>query len=106
MKKKNYKSSSVLRSILPGLCAFIFIAAMVISGLKDTRASVDEEGMRLAKESISRAVITCYAIENRYPQNFEYLKEYYGISIDESRYVVHYSAFAENLMPDVTIVRR
>ena len=46
----------------------------------------------------------CYAAEGIYPPNLEYLEEYYGLQIDETRYTVHYSAFAENLMPDITVL--
>ena len=106
MKKKKYRTSSVIRALLPGLCVFAAIAAMVFSGLRDTRNAVDQEEVRLAYDSINRAIVTCYAIESRYPASYDYLKQNYGVNIDESRYVVHYEVFAENLRPDVTIVRR
>ncbi len=46
----------------------------------------------------------CYAVEGRYPPDFDYLKKHYGILVDESRYVVHYRMFASNLMPDILVI--
>ena len=34
------------------------------------------------------------------------MKEHYGIQIDEERYLVRYEIFAENLMPDITVVEK
>ena len=48
--------------------------------------------------------MACYAAEGRYPPDLEYLKEHYGIQVDEGRYTVRYDAFAENLMPDITVL--
>jgi hypothetical protein len=107
MDKSNYKSSFV-RKILPYLVfimVFVLVLSFVLTGIKDTRRASDEEGLRIAQSSIQRAVINCYASEGKYPPTFEYLKENYGISIDESRYIVHYSIFANNIMPDVVVLR-
>lgn len=41
-----------------------------------------------------------------YPPNLEYLEDHYGIRVDEDWYAVFYSAFADNLMPDITVVVR
>ena len=48
--------------------------------------------------------MACYAAEGVYPPTLSYLEEHYGLQIDEERYTVHYSAFAENLMPDITVL--
>ena len=48
--------------------------------------------------------MACYAAEGFYPPNLDYLKDRYGLQIDEKRYTVRYTAFAENLMPDITVL--
>jgi len=48
--------------------------------------------------------VACYAAEGIYPPTTEYLVEHYGIQIDHSRYAVFYEVFAENLMPEITVV--
>ena len=106
MRKKKYRSSSVLRSLIPGLLLFAAIVSMVLSGLKGADGLVSDEGIKTARDSIYRAVVTCYSIESRYPDSYEYLKERYGVSVDETRYIIHYEIFAANIMPVITVVGR
>ena len=107
MNKKRYRTS--LRSrIMPYLIfavLFSFVLYFVITGLDEASAGSDAEGLRIAERSITRSVINCYASEGKYPPSFEYLKEHYGISIDENKYIVHYEIFAENFMPDITVLK-
>ncbi|MEZ4509295.1 MAG: hypothetical protein R2912_00570 [Eubacteriales bacterium] len=49
--------------------------------------------------------MTCYAVEGKYPPSLSYLYDNYGISVDESRYVVFYDVIAANLMPSVQVTR-
>ncbi|MBQ5667230.1 MAG: hypothetical protein IIV40_03545 [Oscillospiraceae bacterium] len=61
---------------------------------------------------ISAVVLFCfiYGITNLsegiYPPSWNYLEEHYGVQIDHSRYVVSYTVFAENLMPDITVLEK
>lgn len=48
--------------------------------------------------------MACYAAEGIYPPDLDYLKDHYGVQVDEERYTVFYSVFAENLMPDITVL--
>lgn len=101
MKEKKHL---VRKLWFPVLCAGIlvfFVAA--VSGLKDGNGAEEKEQL---EEAIRRSVITCYAAEGAYPPNFTYVKEKYGIMVDESRYLVVYDVFAENLMPDITVLER
>ncbi len=54
--------------------------------------------------ALRRAAVACYATEGIYPPNLDYLTDRYGIQIDENRYLVHYEIFADNLMPDITVL--
>ena len=88
----------------PVLCAgILFFFVTAVSGLKDGNGT--EERKQL-EEAIRRSVITCYAAEGVYPPDFSYVKGKYGIVVDESRYLVVYDVFAENLMPDITVLER
>ena len=54
--------------------------------------------------TLRRGCVACYAAEGIYPQDLEYLEEHYGVQVDGDRYVVHYEIFAQNLMPDITVL--
>ena len=75
--------------------------ASAVNGLdRDSR----EESKRQLEEALRRGCVACYAAEGIYPPDLDYLKEHYGIQEDEETYVVYYDIFAENLMPDITVL--
>ncbi len=73
-------------------------------GLKQVREEISVQGRTKLEDAVRRAAVACYAAEGAYPPNVEYLIEHYGLTVDESRYIVHYDIFAENLMPDITVL--
>ncbi len=84
----------------------VALAALLLFGtaVNDLRDGHSHEGVRQLEESIRRAAVTCYATEGIYPPTVSYLEEHYGIRIDRTRYGVFYEVFAENLMPEITVV--
>lgn len=84
-----------------GAVAILLFFASALNHLDAGRAAEDR---RQLEESLRRGCIACYAAEGVYPPTLDYLKEHYGLQIDEGRYTVRYTAFAENLMPDVTVL--
>ena len=62
------------------------------------------ENRRQLEQALRQGCLACYAAEGVYPPDLAYLQEHYGLQVDETRYSVRYSAFAENLMPDITIL--
>ena len=82
---------------------FLAVLAVTLLGLSDARRAVHSGGLRAAAEAVRRAAVTCYAIEGAYPQSYEYLKEHYGVRVDERLYAVEYSVFASNIMPDIAV---
>ena len=54
-------------------------------------------------DTVHNAALTCYAVEGAYPNDLEYLRTHYGLAYDQSRYLVTYSAFASNLLPEIYV---
>jgi len=107
MNKESYRPS-LIKKLLPYIVflgLFVLVLHFVLTGLAEASSASDAEGMRIAEESIRRAIINCYASEGIYPPTFQYLIDYYGIRIDEKKFIVHYEIFAENIMPEVTVIR-
>lgn len=88
--------------VLPLAAALLLMGfAGAVNGLdRDSR----EESKRQLEEALRRGCVACYAAEGIYPPDLDYLKEHYGIQVDEETYVVYYDIFAENLMPDITVL--
>lgn len=64
------------------------------------------ESLKQLDSSIRKATMTCYAAEGVYPPTVQYLVDNYGIQLDESRFVVFYEVFGDNLMPNITVLER
>lgn len=101
MRRRRHWSAlgGLVLPVVAVLALVLFTAAL--NGLESGRA---EEDQRQLEETIRRSCAACYAAEGVYPPNLAYLEERYGVQVDEDRYAVFYTAFAENLMPDVTVL--
>ena len=101
MKRRRF-AARLVKALLPaaaaGIAAWLFFA-----GLTDLNAGQSEQGVQQLEEALRRAAVSCYAAEGRYPPEVAYMQQYYGVQIDESRYMVHYRVFAENLMPEISV---
>ena len=84
----------------------VAVLAICLYAIRSVSESNAGRGRELLETSIRRACTACYAVEGCYPQDIAYLQEHYGLQVDEERYVVFYSIFAENLMPDITVLER
>lgn len=67
---------------------------------------MDEQAASALKESVIQAAVQCYAVEGVYPESVDYLEQNYGLYINHKRYIVSYSAFASNVMPDVQVLEK
>ena len=104
MDKNSYKARPKILYYVFFVAIFAAILYFVLTGLSIAGENSVSEGQKIAVNSITRAVINCYASEGMYPPSYEYLKEHYGLSIDENKYIIHYMIFAENIMPDITVL--
>ena len=105
MRRKKSGLFTLLRGVLlPVIAAAALLwFATAVDSLDSGRS---QEDLRQLEETLRRSCVACYAAEGVYPPNLEYLEDHYGIRVDEERYAVFYSAFADNLMPDITVVVR
>lgn len=99
LKKMNGKA--VLFTVLA-----VCIVAFFLVALQNLESGHKREGKEQLEAAIRRSAVACYAAEGIYPPDIEYLVEHYGIQIDSEKYVVMYEVFAENLMPDITVLEK
>lgn len=103
MKREENVLGRMLRLLALPLAAALLLMgfAGAVNGLdRDSR----EESKRQLEEALRRGCVACYAAEGIYPPDLDYLKDHYGVQVDEERYTVFYSVFADNLMPDITVL--
>ena len=97
------RALSAAKAIIVVVIAAVILACFFI-GISNLQGGADDEGREQLEDSIRRTAAACYAAEGIYPPSIDYMKEKYGLQIDENRYYVDYIVFAENLMPDFTIL--
>jgi len=89
---------------------FVLLAAGVLALLLLALSRLDrgrsQEDIRQLEQVLRRTAVACYAVEGVYPPDVAYMREHYGLTYDESRYVVHYNLIASNFMPDITVMER
>ena len=95
----------LIRGNVPVLL-FLVILCALLYGFRTASDTSRAEAKRIAEDSIRRAVVSCYALEGRYPDSYEYLRDHYGLRIDEDRCIIHYEVVASNIMPDITVIER
>ena len=85
--------------------AFALLAAVFLLALGAAARRGEASEIEMVTAAIQRGIVTCYAVEGKYPRSLSYLYEHYGVSVDESRYAVSYDVIAANLMPSVRVSR-
>ena len=98
------REHGLLRDFWLPVLSFVLVICLVILGVNRTAKSTDEQMYEAARSSVMRCVAECYALEGAYPPSVAYLKENYGLTVDESRYVIHYRSLGGNLLPEIRVL--
>ena len=100
---KKQRSFTIIKVILLFAVLAVAVFCLYKATVKMNRGQ-EAESLKQLESSIRKATMTCYATEGVYPPTIQYLKDNYGIQIDESRFTVCYEVFAKNMMPDITVM--
>lgn len=97
------------RDLTKGVLFLLLIAVvtlMFIAAVRNIEKGTADNAAEQLENSVRRAAVTCYACEGVYPPSLEYLEDNYGLQINADRYTVKYEVFADNIMPDITVLER
>jgi len=94
---------SGLKTLFVPLVALLAICCL-LTAVGNVESGHTKERERRVEDTIKKAVVSCYAIEGVYPATLEYVEEYYGLQINYEEYDVFYEVFADNIMPEITVV--
>ncbi|WP_458862168.1 hypothetical protein [Acidaminobacterium chupaoyuni] len=100
---KYHKHRNIPKGLLFSFVLFLVVLAAGVYTVDYAQKRSEAEWLANTESAVKRAVVSCYAIEGIYPPDIEYLREHYGLVVDESRYVIHYEAFASNIMPEIDV---
>lgn len=95
MKKNKFHIFSII--------VFVLLISYLLFGVESAKNSTDEEKHLILIDAINRSAVQCYAIEGYYPPDIEYLEKNYGLVVDHDKYIISYSVFASNIMPQIEV---
>lgn len=105
MRREKAPWGALLRALLlpAALVAVLVFFSTALNGIDSGRA---EESRNQLEQALRRGCVACYAAEGIYPPDIDYLREHYGVQVDETKYNVFYTVFADNLMPDIIVLEQ
>ena len=93
------------RGLLITGVVFLLLMLLFVFALATTARQSAQRETEVLDGALRRAIVTCYAVEGRYPPSLDYIDQNYGVSVDKTQYAVFYDVFAANVMPTVQISR-
>lgn len=94
----------LLRRIVSSVAVTGCGIALLLSGTHSVLVTSSKSQAESLKNAILRSAVSCYAFEGVYPESLSYLKEHYGVTWNENKYMVDYEIIGANLMPSVTVI--
>ncbi len=88
------------------LAVFLLTAAAAFFAINNSDKADEAYMTENVRRSIEKAAVLCYSAEGAYPENLQYLKDNYGILVNDDKYMVHYSYAGGNIPPDVIVTVR
>lgn len=95
-----------IQGAMISFAVFLAILLVFCAGIDGASGKAKREQKANLEDAVWRSVTQYYAIEGRYPESLEILKDQYGLQYDSEHFFVDYQVFGANLMPDVTVLER
>lgn len=93
-----------IQGAMISLIVFFVVILLFCAGIDSTFGKAKKEQKANLEAAVWRNITQYYAIEGRYPESLETLKEQYGLQYDSEQFFIDYQVFGANLMPDVTVL--
>lgn len=88
------------------LSVIIFLVTLVtfLYAIGETTEQTLEEQKKNLVAAVEQSLLQCYVTEGRYPEDFSYLEENYGLIYDKKQFRVDYRVYGTNMRPEVDIL--
>lgn len=98
------KKTGLLCKLFLSIGVFVAIVVVFTQGAGTARGEYKQEKLTAVRNAVKRAAVSCYAVEGVYPPDIEYMKQNYGLAVDEEKYTLIYLVYASNMMPDIEVL--
>lgn len=100
------KHNFFLRNMLLSILIFALILLVFYAGIQNLTKTSEKEQENTLRSAITESAVHCYAVNGYYPENLETLIKDYGIIYDKDQFFVDYQPQGENIMPEITVMRK
>ncbi len=98
------RSIGVQALILIILFGAIGISTLVAIDQISEKQNVDQS--KAIEAVLTKSAIQCYALEGSYPPDLYYLKDHYGVILNETKYFYFYETQGSNILPKIVVIKR
>lgn len=100
------KKHSPFRNILLSVLIFFAVIGLFYVGTSALSGTSQKEQEKLLQTAMTESAVHFYALNGYYPENLDSLLDNYGITYDKDRFFVDYQPQGENIMPEITVVKK
>jgi len=84
--------------------AIVVVAVfLVFASIGNLSSSQDDKQLQIARDAVMRAAVQCYALESQFPPSLQHLVDYYGLTLNEEKFIYHYRAIGSNIVPEIQV---
>jgi hypothetical protein len=84
----------------------ILLIIILVSFQSVDKVSQRDDRSAAVEKVIMKAAVQCYALEGSYPSDIKYLRDNYGIIVDENQYFYFYEPNGANIAPNIKVIKR
>ena len=95
-----------MKRIIIGIGYVLIIVGIAYFSFNSASDYSAQEEKRRIESTIQELSLKCYSIEGRYPETINYLKENYGLLVNEEDYAIIYYYEGDNLQPRIEVFIR
>lgn len=98
------KKSKMRWKLIFSFLFFILIVGIFWYGSYSADGKYDEQQLSTVEDAVKRAAVSCFAIEGVYPPSVDYMREHYGLAVDEDKFTIIYMVYSSNMMPEIDVL--
>lgn len=102
--KGGMRGESAERSVVVSVLVFLAVLVVFLYATGETTKQTLQEQQKNLEVAVEQSLLQCYVTEGRYPEDFSYLQENYGLVYDEERFRVDYRVYGTNMRPEIEVL--
>ncbi len=106
MARFGAKQTTGNRNIYLSVIVFLLLIFLFLSAIDSLSGRSLEEQQKNLEQALTQSAVHCYAVEGSYPETLEQLLSRYHITYDKSCFFIDYQTEGQNMMPDITVIRK